>query len=623
MNKKQALPLLILIIMFFHPMLLTTSTSSQTYYNSPSYLLLNNWDNQSIWIVTGIKVPKPLLNGFPIFPPSIRNLYVGKLGILNFSVNINITSEDAYLTLNNSVVISGNEGNITIMTPPYTPYILLTFNIVTRLTITVLTNATIYKKGGEIVINMSKPRLPVFLLSNISSYFIQNHEIIFNISKGIWFLEISVNASPYSSVSALINLNNKEVSQWLNKSRIPKLPNTLLKEYYLSLLLIKDDQNPYLGTFAASPSPIYLYSWVRDSAFSAIALQQSGHYNSALKYWLWMTNTEQLQPGVWYTRYNFYNGDPDSSFGIPELDSIGLYEIGVYDYYNLTHNTTFLKLVLPRINESVEYQIQQIENDKYHLIPPDLSVWEDRLAYHFWTEAINDLGLSSVVKIYKALGLNYTLVLKAEKLLNESILKYFWDNNSFASALGTSVLFENGKSEEVLTPEPPSIDSATLLPIDMGYLPYNSNYSVENFDTVVKTLTRYGGLARFPDDLYHYSEYLYDATAPSPPWIITTLFEAWYLEGIGKYNEVESILFWAYNHSQHGLLPEAVNPSVNDSYPLPTTSPLTWSSAMFVIVSLHYKQEHSSVLILIFLVIVIALIPILYYLIKKFYHSQI
>ncbi|MEM0165477.1 MAG: glycoside hydrolase family 15 protein, partial [Saccharolobus sp.] len=589
---RKVILLFLISITLFSPLLCNSTANPQ--YESPSYLLLNNWINQSIWIITGIKVPNPQLNGFPILPPSIENLYV-KNELLNFSVNFIMSTENAYLTLNNSVILSSNEGNITILMPPYSPYILILFNIVSRLEVTISTNATISK--------VSQYR--IFLLSN-SSYLIQNHKVIFNLSKGIWFLEIGVNAKPVNNVSTLINLNNKEVSQWLNESEIPKLPNSLLKEYFLSLLLIKDDQNPYLGDFAASPSPIYLYSWVRDSAFSAMALQDAGHYRSALKYWLWLSNATQLQPGVWYTRYNFYNGEPDTNFGIPELDSIGLYELGVYDFYNLTGNITFIKQVLPIINESVKYQIEQINQNKYHLLPPDLSVWEDRLAYHFWTEAINDLGLLSVAKIYKVLGLNYSLILREEELLNQSILKYFWNNNSFASAMGTSVVFENGKSETILSPEAPSIDSATLLPIDMGYLPFTSNYSLTNFKTVVKVLTVNGGLARFPNDLYHYSEYLYDSTGPSPPWVITTLFEALYLEGLGKYSD--ALLYWAYNNSQHGLLPEAVNPASNDTYPLPTTSPLTWSSAMFVIVSLSYKQENSVNLIIPLMIVITVLV---------------
>lgn len=578
------------------------------YTTSPSYLLLNNWINQSIWILTGIPIPNPQLNGFsPSFNASIHNIYVAHYGILNVTINFNELMNTAYLNLNNSVTLISDHNNFSILMPPKTPYILILSRANTVSFITISTNSSIIYINRSVALLNTTPR--IYVTSN-SSYSIENKFLKIKVSKELEFIELSISNLPNFNVSGLIKLNNLEVQSWLNLSKKPKgLQNTLLREYYLSLLLIKDNQNPYLGTFAASPSPIYLYSWVRDSAFSAMALQESGHYNSALKYWLWLSNADQLQPGVWYTRYNFYNGRPDTTFGLPELDSIGLFEIGVYEYYILTGNITFLKQILPTIDKSVKFQINVVNNSNYHLLPQDLSVWEDRDAYHFWTETINDLGLLSVINIYKTLGLdNYSTIIEAEQELNQSILKYFWNDKYFASALGTSVVFENGKSEIVLSPEAPSIDSATLLPIDLGYLSPSSNYSVLNFKIVNETLNIYGGLARFSNDLYHYSQFLYDSSAPDPPWIITTLFKALYLEKIGKYNEALTLMYWAYYHSQHGLLPEAIDPK--SSYPLPTTSPLTWSSAMFVKVALNYKPVNNSENIILYVIIISTIVTI-------------
>ena len=611
---------LILLLPALIPISFASSVPTSSYF-SPSYLLLNNWVNQSIWIVTGVKVPNPILNGFPLYGPSIRNLYVAPYGLLNFTLSFNINVSSSFLTLQNEVVLVSNHGNISLLTPPKTPYIIVLANANSSFSMSISTNETYITKNETMLIINSTP---IIYISTNST--IQNEKI--NVEKGYWYVEISINAKPNPDINSLVKLNDEEVESWLNSSKLPEgLPTSLMEEYYLSLLLIKDDQNPYLGTFAASPSPVYLYSWVRDSAFTAIALQYSKHYNSALKFWLWMSKAQQLQPGVWYTRYNFYNGEPDTTFGIQELDSIGLYEIGVYEYYNLTGNVTFLKEVLPTIEKSVEFQISQI--NRSGLLPQDLSVWEDRNAYHFWTEAFNDLGLLAVSKIYKALGFsNYTVLMKVEEELNQSILKNFWAEKYFASALTPSVIFENGKSETVLSPEPPSIDSATLLPIDFGYLPSYSNYSLINFETVNKTLYVSGGLARFLGDSYHYSQSLYDATAPDPPWIITTMFEALYLEEIGNYSQALSLMQWAYENSQHGLLPEAINPK--PEYPLPTTSPLTWSSAMFIIVALNYKPPTIAIvlssvssytyplsLIVIAIVIIIILIIVVLLLAKR------
>ncbi|WP_016730086.1 glycoside hydrolase family 15 protein [Saccharolobus islandicus] len=588
--RKEFFTIFIMFLFLTSPLLIISAKPSSQ-YSSPSYLLLNNWVNQSIWVVTGIPIPNPQLNGFPLYNTSIRNLYVGKYGIVNLTVNFDVPTTSAYLNLNNTINLISTNGNISILTPPNTPYILILFNTNSSTSIYVKTNTTILHVNSSLVRIYT---IPVIYISTNASYIIQNNTEKIIVYKGKWFVELSVGAQPNFNISGLAKLNEMEIGKWLNSSKLPTgLPTNLLKEYYLSLLLIKDDQNPYLGTFAASPSPIYLYSWVRDSVFSAMALQLAGHYNSALKFWLWLSNAGQLQSGVWYTRYNFYDGQPDTTFGIPELDGIGLYEMGVYQYYNLTGNVTFLKQILPTIYKSVKYQIEMINESRYHLLPQDLSVWEDREAYHFWTEAINDLGLKSVAEIYRALNFsNYTTILYYEKELNQSIIGNFWNDNYFASALGVSVVFEGGKSETILSPEPPSVDSATLLPINLGYLPPTSNYSVSNFEIVNKTLLTTGGLARFPNDMYHYSQSLYDATSPEPPWIITTLFEALYLEELGKYNEALNLMNWVYDHSQHGLLPEAIDPKY--AYPLPTTSPLTWSSAMFDIVALNYKPVTNS-----------------------------
>lgn len=57
---------------------------------SPSYLLLSNWRNLSIYISTGYPIPKPALNGESSKPPSILQILYGKYGLLG--INITITN---------------------------------------------------------------------------------------------------------------------------------------------------------------------------------------------------------------------------------------------------------------------------------------------------------------------------------------------------------------------------------------------------------------------------------------------------------------------------------------------------------------------------------------------------
>ncbi|NON62878.1 glycoside hydrolase [Acidianus sp. RZ1] len=581
----------------------------------PSYLLLSNWLNDSILVVTGIPEPNPSLNGFPIYPASIRNIYVdGKL--LNGSLNLYLNSNNASLNLENNVLLSGEDGRATIIFPPYSPYLLTIFNLSNSLH-PKLKIYGFYPIEKNNIIEL-KGLINIYIYTNFSttfSYSSNETSVIFS-GRGDRFIEIGFN-SFNTSIPLLIREDELLTSKWLNSSIFPNnLPKSLLKEYYLSLLVIKDDQNPVLGDFAAAPTPIYLHSWVRDSSFAAIALQDAGHYMSALKYWHWMSSAPQITNGVWYTRYNFYTGKPSYNFGIEELDSLGLFEIGISNFLNLTENYSFFKEVLPRLNDTLRFQISHILNSSLHLIPQDLSVWEDREAYHFWTEAFNAIGMIEIRKTLEEFNITYPDLKEAEMDLNESIISHFWTGKEFVSAMTSSVLFTSNGTKIVLSPDPPVTDSATILPLVMGFLPYNSKYTKEDVQNVSSMLTIQGGLARFPGDDYHYSEYLYDSTGPDPPWIITTLFKALYYSREGNYVRSVNLLYWTYNHSQQGLLPEAIDPKLG--VPLPTTSPLTWSAAMFVIVSLSLPEpQNSSYVFIIELIIGIVVIVTLFFALRK------
>jgi GH15 family glucan-1,4-alpha-glucosidase len=69
-----------------------------------------------------------------------------------------------------------------------------------------------------------------------------------------------------------------------------------------ALIVIKNLQNPALGTIAATTNPFaYGYkNWVRDASIVAIALDATGHHDEADRYWRWMA-TQQKNDGTWAT----------------------------------------------------------------------------------------------------------------------------------------------------------------------------------------------------------------------------------------------------------------------------------------------------------------------------------
>ncbi len=576
--------------------------------SSPSYLMLSNWSNMSIYISTGYPIPKPILNGESSKPPGIVQVFYSNYGPLGINVTITNTgnTKAAYLALNNTVIIEEDYGETSIFTPPnYTSIVVIQRSAINTMTfINVFIPSTYsYEVVNRTYILITKP-IPIGIYSGTNITIRSTSKgVILSTGGNYTYIILNLGSNEIIPISELMNINNNEVNNWLSLARKPRLNGAFLDEYYLSLLLIIDDQNPVTGEFVASPEPVYLYSWVRDSSFAAMALQSAGYYEQAMKYWLWMCNAQNVS-GTWYTRYDFWSGVPDKTFGIPEYDSVGLFQIGIWQFYELTHNKTFLMEVMPCINKSLIWEENEIQNNG-GLIPMDLSIWESNYAYNFWTQAIDDLGLYATAKIYRTLGLNNTPIIKLANELNATIQKYFYSKNFYSQALMETTIYVGNGSETTYAPNGIP-DSSVILPIAMGLISPRSRQAIGTVNTIIRTLLINGGLARFPGDDYHYDSGLYDSTAPDPPWVITTLFLAMYYEDVGNSSGALDLMAWCIQHSQHGLLPEAVDPRLG--YPLPTTSPLTWSAAMYVLTSLNYKPQQRPVFAIMVMISIIVIL---------------
>ena len=586
------------------PIQIPTNTSS------PAYLLLSNWRNLSIYISTDYPLPNPLLNGESSRPPSILQVFYGQYGLLGINVTIKGlgSTRAAYLTLNNTVIIDGSNGEAVILVPPNYTAIALIVRSKSGKPLTI--DVFLPSQYGYSVINdtfvvvRSPLTIGIYSGSGITVSSVSGWTVL-RVLGNYTYVVLNLGSEGIIPINKLVSINDREVRHWLDLAKRPRLSGALLTEYYLSLLLIMDDQNPVTGEFVASPEPVYFHSWVRDSSFAAMALQAAGYYGPAMKYWLWMCSAQNAS-GTWYTRYNFWYGTPDRTFGIPEYDSIGLFQIGVWQFYEDTHNRTFLLAVLPCLNRSLGWELMSIRENN-GLIPKDLSIWEDNYAYNFWTQAIDDLGLYDSAKIYRVLGINNKAILMAANELNATIQRYFYTGRFYSQAITSAVVYTSSGSRVTFVPNGIP-DSSVILPIAMGLVNPRSPRAVSTVRTIIRALMVNGGLARFPGDDYHYDEYLYDATGPDPPWDITTLFLALYYEDIGNYTGAYDLLAWCVEHSQHGLLPEAVNPNPRLSYPLPTTSPLTWSAAMYVLTALNYKPPQRPIMTTMVLIAVVIIV---------------
>ncbi len=555
--------------------------SVSPYNSSVSALLLSNWVNNSIFVYTGVNDSEIGLYGLP----SIYHIMIGKYGLLHDKLYFfggNTTKVE--LTLNNQIFINRTNSTDLISTPFGSNAIIIQQNStgMNRFMFQLKGNDS-YKFTSNTLVISQNPTIYIYAPNssfNVSSN-VNNTYIYINGEKTS-YLEISF-SSVNKSMQDLMLQNNKYIRRWLTDSNNISLGGSFLTEYYTSLLLVKDDQNPVTGEFTASPSPIYMYAWVRDGSFAAMALQDAGHLNSAEKYWEWMASVQDN--GTWYTRYNFWTSTPDTSYAISEYDSVGLFQLGVSSLYNITHNQTLIKQFLPEINKSLYWEESNINKNK--ILPQDLSIWEDVMAYNFWTQAMDLLGMRQSAYIFSVFGINSSNITHYANILNSTIQTDYYNGSMYAEYVTPASAYVNGSVKTVLSPTLIA-DSSSILPIAFGLVGIDSQQAKNDVSSMIKALDIEGGLARFTGDTYHYTDTLHDSSGPMPPWVITTLFLAYYDEKDGNYTGAFSLMKWSIEHSQNMLLPEAVDPNYNR--PLITTSPLTWSSAMYIITSLNYKN---------------------------------
>ena len=553
-----------------------------TYNSSVSSLLLSNWVNNSIFVYTGINNSEVGLYGQPF----ISDIIIGKYGLLTDKLYfLDGNTKNVTLKLNNEIMLNRNDSTDLISTPFGSNSIIIEQNS-TGLDsfLFQLKGKNEYSLDNSTVTVGNNPKIYIYSPNSAFNASVNaNYTNITINNKGDMYIIISFSQFNETNVSKVLIANGVYIKKWLYSSNNISLGGSFLTQYYTSLLLLKDDQNPLTGEFSASPSPIYLYAWVRDGSFAAMSLQDAGHINSAEKYWVWMKSV-QKSDGTWYTRYNFWTSAPDTSYGIPEYDSVGLFQIGVSSLYNITHNLTLIMQFLPVINRSLQWEELNINKSK--ILPQDLSIWEDVMAYNFWTQAMDLIGMKDSVALLNSLKENSSKINYYSNILNNTIENDFYNGSFYGEYVTPSELYVNGTGQLVFTPTMIA-DSSSILPIAFGLISLNSTQAKNDITAMINSLDIEGGLARFTGDTYHYTLSLRDSSGPMPPWIITTLFLAYYDEKDGNYSGAFNLMKWSIQHSQDFLLPEAIDP--NHGNPLQTTSPLTWSSAMYIIAALNYK----------------------------------
>jgi GH15 family glucan-1,4-alpha-glucosidase len=288
-----------------------------------------------------------------------------------------------------------------------------------------------------------------------------------------------------------------------------------------ALILMKNVQNPVLGTLAATTNPFaYSYkNWVRDASVAAMALDASGHFAEGEQYWRWMSGS-QSSDGTWKTTYNAWDGSY-VPFVEPEYDSVGAFLFGVYQHYMLTADAGFLRDLWPSVKRAADWIIGNIQSNGFG--QADYSIWEegDNLEHNGYTQGWFVAGLYATQAMCERLGetaLTEWYAGGAASIMTAVQRSCEWSPPGLWNPQG----YFNRAVNLNDTPRT-LVDSSSDMPIALGVIDHESGRASSHVATVTGQLTRQGyGIARYAGDMFYYtgawSPGGNEALGPEPSW---------------------------------------------------------------------------------------------------------
>ncbi len=314
-------------------------------------------------------------------------------------------------------------------------------------------------------------------------------------------------------------------TDWLNSGNVTNFDDDELNlAFNRTLVVMKNVQQPQLGTFPAATNPSYNYkTWVRDASYAAISLDLARHTDEAAKYWKFMKD-KQYSTGIWNTTYDMFTGDV-VSFVEPEWDFV--YPYGVYLHYLETQNMTWLNDMYDSVNKCANFFATHISST-YGLMGPDCSIWEETSEYNVFSQAAAVASLKAAAKIAEILGYNTDKVnyMSAAARITNAIQRSttsnppgLWNEEGgyYIRAL-TSGGAVNSK-----------IDGSSLALFQFGVIDANSTRAQRHLAKVEEAIGHgVWGIARYEGDNYYYdspwSPAGCESECPEPVWPALTFW---------------------------------------------------------------------------------------------------
>ncbi|MCK5027616.1 MAG: glycoside hydrolase family 15 protein, partial [Candidatus Pacebacteria bacterium] len=341
----------------------------------------------------------------------------------------------------------------------------------------------------------------------------------------------------------------------------------------------------------------YGYTWPRDGALCAYALDLAGNTRISRKYFQFCNDT------ITDEGYLMHKYRPDKSLGsswhpwvrngkvsLPiQEDETALVIHSLWNHYELSKDLEFIESVYNSlIKRAAEFMIEY-RDENTGLPKPSYDPWEEKYGISTYTAATVVAGLLAASKFAQLLGKSNSSrrYKQAANEIRDAIEVHLWDEEQ-------SLFYKmiNTENERVIDKTLDISSFYGLVSLDIFDV---NDPKIERFaQTIKKRLLNkmsLGGYARYEGDKYFRIKN--DEDVPGNPWIITTLWMAQYaIKKATDGKELEKardLIDWATKRAlPSGILAEQFNPYNGEPI---SAMPLTWSHAEFVTTIIKYLDK--------------------------------
>ncbi|MDQ2716415.1 MAG: glycoside hydrolase family 15 protein [Chloroflexota bacterium] len=418
--------------------------------------------------------------------------------------------------------------------------------------------------------------------------------------------DVSALASTVPTTRARIDAAIKWWQARYAQAKLPTNSEIIISLYQRSLMVLRLLTDRDTGGILAAPEIDpdfrscggYGMCWPRDGAYNAHALDRAGQHAHAREFHDWALRVQSPEGG-WYQRY-YADGRLAPTWGLVQFDEIGAIVWAICQHITLTGDSDYGRAAFPRLLRACEY-MQAALDAETGLAPITKDLWEERDgistyacastwgAFHELSRLATMLGETAIAEHWSTLA--STLKLAIETHLWDGKQRRFLRGIKLKLSTQVYDIERAGRQAEPHKAEIQAVKMGRLthyfqrrdLVIDTAILALSVPFGVFSADdsrmrataeAIAEHLTSpVGGILRYENDLYRGGN----------PWVICTLWLAWYDLLAGNQERALALYTWVMEHrTELDLLPEQVDRTTGKPC---WVVPLGWSHAMFLLVS--------------------------------------